>query len=68
MLKRPPPVVFSFFFLCCLLSFSLEAEAEEAPASQFVMPAVLWMYSLKDFSKGCEGATKLGLRVRVVAS
>ena len=53
-----------FLSLLCpfllLSSLPLALPPPLAPVSQSANPAVFWMCSFRDFSKGWEGATKLG--------
>ena len=50
-----------FFFLSFLWPAFFEAFVSSFPVSQSAKPAVFWICSFNDFSKGWEGATKLGL-------
>ena len=57
--------IVAFFFLSLLWPAFFPAFVSSfprvSPVSQSARPAVFWMCSFNDFSKGWEGATKLGL-------
>ena len=60
---------FSFFFFLSLVAVTeLGSISPLEVATAEAVVVVFWMCSLSDFSKGCEGATKLGLALIKVAS
>ena len=59
---------FSFFFFLSLVAVAEVGSISPLELATAEAVVVFWMCSLSDFSKGCEGATKLGLALIKVAS